>query len=354
MNELIVNLHMHTRYSDGHGSHSDIVAAGLKTGLDVAIVSDHNVWVNGPQDFYTEGDRRLLLLVGQEIHDQGRSPQKNHLLVFGAERELATYAYDPQTLIQQVKRSGGICFLAHPHDKAASVIRETAISWVDWDLAGYTGIELWNSMSELKTYLRSRLHAMFYLLFPQRIARGPDPETLAKWDAMLKSGRRLAAIGGSDAHQFPIRMGPFQRVAFPYELHFAWLNTHLLLPGELRADPAEAAAQVYEGLGKGRAFIGNDWPAPTRGFRFVGHGKEQTAEMGDTISSKFGVTLQIKLPQRTECSLIKDGQVLKTWQDREICTYTATEPGAYRVEAYLQAFGARRGWIYSNPIYVVS
>jgi hypothetical protein len=352
MKELIVNLHMHTRYSDGHGSHSDIVAAGLKTGIDVAIVSDHNVWVNGPQDFYTEGDRRLLLLIGEEIHDQARDPQKNHLLVFGADRELATYAFDPQTLIEQVQRVGGLSFLAHPDDKAAPVIRETSIAWLDWNLQGYTGIELWNTMSELKNYFHSYLHAVFYILFPHRIARGPDRDTLAKWDGLLKSGRRLVAIGGSDAHQFPVRVGPFRRAIFPYELHFGWLNTHLLVKTDLSADPAEAAAQVYEALRSGRAFIGYDWPAPTRGFHFVGHGKEQIAEMGDTISCKFGVTLQIKLPRRTECCLIKDGQLLKTWQDRDICTYTATAPGAYRVEAYLQTFGARRGWIYSNPIYI--
>jgi hypothetical protein len=209
-------------------------------------------------------------------------------------------------------------------------------------------------MSELKTYLHSRLHAMFYILFPHRIARGPDPETLAKWDELLKSGRRLVAIGGSDAHQFPIHLGPFQRVVFPYQLHFGWLNTHMLIKSDLSTDPGEAADQVYEGLRSGRVYIGYDWPASTCGFHFVGHGKEQTAEMGDMISSKFGVTLQIKLPQRTECCLFKDGQVLKTWQDREICTFTATESGAYRVEAYLQAFGARRGWIYSNPIYIVN
>ncbi len=354
MQEFIVNLHMHTRYSDGHGSHADIVAAGLKAGIDVAIVTDHNVWVNGPQDFYREGDRRLLLLVGEEIHDQARDPQKNHLLVFGAERELATYAYDPQTLIQQVQRAGGLSFLAHPDDPASPTFGETDISWVDWDVQGYTGIELWNTMSEFKSHLHSRLQAIYYALQPQRIAFGPDPVTLAKWDAQLKSGRRLVAIGGSDAHQLPGKMGPIQRMLFPYEMHFGWLNTHLLLKEQLSADPGEAAAQVYEGLGAGRAFIGYDWPASTRGFHFVGQGKEQTADMGDTISAKFGVTLQIKLPLRTECCLIKDGKPVQTWLDREICTFTATEPGAYRVEAYLQWNGARRGWIYSNPIYIVN
>ncbi len=353
MQEFIVNLHMHTRYSDGHGSHAEIVAAGLKAGIDVAIVTDHNVWVNGPQDYYREGDQRLLLLVGEEIHDQARDPQKNHLLVFGAERELATYAYDPKTLIQQVNQAGGLSFLAHPDDKASPTFGETDISWVNWDLPGYTGIELWNTMSELKSYLRSRLHGLYYALQPHRIGRGPDPDTLAKWDAQLKAGRRLVAIGGSDAHQFPGKMGPIEKVLFPYEMHFRWLNTHLLLESDLSSDPAEAAAQVYAGLRAGRAFIGYDWPASTRGFHFTGQGKEQTAEMGDAIPAKFGVTLQIRLPMRAECCLIKDGKLVQTWIDREICTFTATQPGAYRVEAYIDWYGARRGWIYSNPIYII-
>ena len=50
MPEVIVNLHMHTRYSDGDGSHTDIVQAALRAGLDAVIVTDHNVWVNGPED----------------------------------------------------------------------------------------------------------------------------------------------------------------------------------------------------------------------------------------------------------------------------------------------------------------
>ena len=53
-----------------------------------------------------------------------------------------------------------------------------------------------------------------------------------------------------------------------------------------------------------------------------------------------------------KCRLLKDGQLVKTWRKREICTYIATEPGVYRVEAYRSYIGRRRGWIFSNPIYV--
>ena len=74
--------------------------------------------------------------------------------------------------------------------------------------------------------------------------------------------------------------------------------------------------------------------------------------MGDDLSIESGVTLQIRLPFPTECRLIKDGQPLKTWKDKEIITHIITQPGVYRVEVYINYLGRRRGWIFSNPIYI--
>ena len=82
---------MHTHYSDGLVRIKDIATAAMKVGIDAVIVTDHNVWVDGPAG-YLKVEDALLLMVGEEIHDQSRQPQKNHLLVFGANRELATYA----------------------------------------------------------------------------------------------------------------------------------------------------------------------------------------------------------------------------------------------------------------------
>ena len=69
MYELTINLHMHTRYSDGHGSHKDLARAAIKAGLDAIIVSDHNIWVQGVEDYYHEDDGQVLMLVGEEVHD---------------------------------------------------------------------------------------------------------------------------------------------------------------------------------------------------------------------------------------------------------------------------------------------
>lgn len=352
MHEVVINLHMHTHLSDGHVTHGEIAQAALKTGLEAVIVTDHNVWVDGPEGYYKDGDRRVLLMVGEEVHDQARVPQKSHLLVFGAGRELATHAPEPQHLIDAVQAAGGLAFIAHPFDPAAPAVGEEDISWVDWGVNGFHGIELWNGMSEFKSLLKSKLHAIFYALNPKHIAHGPLPQARQKWDELLKEGRRVTAIGGSDAHALPRRLGPIKKTLFPYEFHFRAINTHLLIPQPLSGDAYEDKQVLLSALRQGNAFIGYDLPAPTRGFHFTGQGSGGMVQMGEETSARNGVTLQVRLPLRTECRLLCDGKPVKTWRDRENCMYITTEPGAYRVEAYIHYLGRRRGWIYSNPIYI--
>lgn len=352
MEELVISLHMHTTYSDGTGSHKDIVDAALKVGLDAVIVTDHNVLVDGPEGYYKEGRRRTLLLIGEEIHDQARQPQRNHLLVFNARRELASYAPNPQILIDKVREEGGLSFIAHLYDPECPPIKETDISWVDWDVHGYTGIELWNSLSELKIQGKTFLHILFYVLFPAFLNHQPPHEHLEKWDELLNLGKKVVAIGGADAHALPANAGPLHMTVYPYEFHFRGITTHIQSPSQLTGSIEADRKMIYAALGSGHCFVAYDLPASTRGFNFTAQGRENTAQMGDEISANGGVTFNIKLPQISECRLLKDGKLLKRWDSRETCTHITTEPGVYRVEVYRRYLGLRRGWIFSNPIYV--
>lgn len=353
MYEIIVNLHMHTRYSDGHGSHAEIAQAALKSGIDAVIVTDHNIWVDGPGRYYTDDDgQRLLLLVGEEIHDQVREPQKNHLLAFGANAELALLAGDPQQLVDEIRKRGGYSFLAHPVDPPSPVLGEQDLSWVDWQVCDFSGIELWNAMSEFKSRLRTRLHGLFYLFNPSRVACGPFPQAIERWDELLAQRGRVAIIGGSDAHAFPVKLGWLRRQVYPYEFHFKAVNTHVLLDQPLSGDYPSDSRRVIDAIGQGRSFIGYDLPAATRGFRFSANGREAKAAPGEELSAQNGVTFQIKLPQAADCRLIKDGKLLRRWEKETIGTYITKEPGIYRVEAYLRYKGRNRAWIFSNPIYI--
>jgi hypothetical protein len=351
MNEIVVNIHMHTRYSDGGGSHQDIAGAALDAGLDAVIVTDHNVLVRGFEGYYKNDRRKVLMLIGQEVHDQDRDPQKNHLLIVGAQRELAPFADDPQLLIRAVKDSGGLSFIAHPNDPPAPAVGEADISWVDWSVKGFTGIELWNGFSEFKTLLRTKLHAVFYVFFPALIARGPLPATLRKWDDLLEENR-VVAIGGSDAHALLQHLGPLHRVVFPYGFHFRAINTHVFLPNPLSGDVVTDKRMILEALAAGHCFIGYDLPAPTRGFRFTAQGREADAIMGDEIQAQGGITLQTHLPFMAEIRLLKNGQLIRTVRNKQAMTHITSDPGVYRVEAYRNYLGRRVGWIFSNPIYV--
>lgn len=352
MHEIIINLHMHTRYSDGSGNHDDIAAAALRAGLDAVIVTDHNVLVKGFEGYIKQGHRRLLMLVGEEVHDQDREPQKNHLLAFGADQEMATFADEPQLLINAIEDAGGLSFIAHPHDPSAPAVGETDITWVDWSVHDFTGIELWNGLSELKTLVPTRLHGALYAFFPALVAHAPIPDTLRKWDELLTSNR-VVAVGGSDAHALHLQLGPLHRTIFPYEFHFRAINTHLLLPEPLTGKLETDSQMIYGALRAGHCFIGYDLPRQTRGFRFVGHGREADAVMGDEIPGHGGVTLQVHLPDLAEIRLIKDGAVIQVAKKAYDLTYrTSGEPGTYRVEAYRRYRGRKRGWVFSNPIYV--
>ncbi len=351
MHEVVVNIHMHTLFSDGHATHAQIAREAAQAGIDAVIVTDHNVFVHGVEGYYEFDGRKVLLLVGEEIHDQARTPQKNHLLVFGVRGEMAQYASDAQKLVQQVRQAGGLAFIAHPYDPEAKAVNEKDISWVDWEVQGFHGLELWNGFSEFKSRLKSKLHAIYYAYQPEHIAIQPAPEALQKWDELLKSGEKLAIIGGSDAHALPVTLGPLKRTVFPYGFHFKCINTHVLLEHPLSGDYEQDRQALLEAIGKGSSYIAYDLPAHARGFKFTANGLRQVAYMGDEISTTNGLTFQISLPLEAHCRLIKDGVEMKTWNHRKNCTYITSEPGTYRVEAYIPFLGKKRGWIFSNPIY---
>lgn len=350
--EYVGNLHVHTPYSDGHGTHEQIALAALRAGLDFVVTTDHNVWVEGMDGYRRCGSRRVLLISGEEVHDQTRVPQKNHLLIYEAHQELSPKAPEPQGLIDAVEQAGGLSFLAHPVDPAAPVVGEPDLSWVDWQVEGYTGLEIWNFMSEFKSHVTSLRLGFYYAYNPERSARGPFPEVLERWDHLLASGKRVVAIGGADAHATPIQKGPFKRIILPYEFLFRAVNTHVLtrqpLSGEVEAD----RRILFRNLGRGRCFVGFDLPASTRGFRFNAQGNGEQGEMGESIRARYGITLQVKLPERAHLRLIKDGLEVRSWEDCLTAIHTVTEPGAYRVEAHRLYKGKPCGWIYSNPIYV--
>jgi hypothetical protein len=98
--------------------------------------------------------------------------------------------------------------------------------------------------------------------------------------------------------------------------------------------------------------VGYDLPAPTRGFLFTAQGAESAAVMGDEMPSRGNVILQARVPSFAEISILRDGQLVQRATHAQALTYMASQPGAYRIEVHRLYLGQRRGWIFSNPIYL--
>jgi hypothetical protein len=343
MIELVGNMHMHTTYSDGTATHRGLAEAAARAGLDWIIVTDHNIWVNGVAGYYDN----LLLLVGEEVHDCRRVPQANHLLVYGADCELATLAANPQAVIDAAQERGALTFLAHPVEYASRVAGEDALGWDAWDVTGYTGIEIWNYMSEFKARIPTKLHAMWYAYFPEAGIRGPFKSALELWDHLMTGGGRVVGIGGADAHGNAYSLGPLRRTIFPYEYLFRAINTHLLVESALTGDVAQDQAMIFEALRTGRAWVGCDVLGSTRGFRFEARSGVSRVTIGDEIRRAGAVTFEVATPLPGDIQLVGNGRVVARASGRAL-KFLSAEPGAYRVQVYRGG----KGWVFSNPLFV--
>ncbi len=358
-------MHMHTPYSDGEAWHKEIADAAIDAGLDFIIVTDHNVWVDGVEGYYENGNGRVLLLSGEEVHNVRRKPQGSHLLIYGAERELSPCAPQPQELLDAARESGGYTFLAHPHERDCRLFDQPNLGWRDWEIEGYTGLEIWNYMSSFVSRLAEQLDnlpfkngvidkltAVYVALNQEKYIAFPEAETLALWDELLAQGKQITAVGNSDAHGTPMNFGPLRRTIYPYEYLFRCINTHILLDAPLSDDFTWDKQRILRAIGKGHSWVAYDLPHATKGFRFSGQGK-QKGIMGSRIQMDGGgATLQVRAPARACIRLIRHGELVASVENDNHLTYIATEPGAYRVECTIPFRGRARGWIYSNPVYL--
>jgi hypothetical protein len=341
------SIHNHTVHSDGTGTVEELVAAAARAGLDFLIITDHNILVDQSLQGW-HGD--VLLLIDIEVHNPELKPERNHCLTLNVSEDVTPFGKDPQELIDAVRARGGLTFLAHPIDPPGKLIPE-CFPWTEWDIEGFTGVELWNYMSEFRPYATSKAKAVVMAYFPHWFTTGPWPEMLAKWDELLQK-QPTAAIGGPDAHAQVYHLGPLKRRFLPYEDCFRAVNTHIITPVPFNRDVEHDKRLVYEALGAGRAWIGYDLLRATEGFRFVAETGAGTAHMGDSVSLADAPLLRVETPASGHIKLIRAGSgVVAETKGREL-VHRPQEPGAYRVEVWKRWWFKPRGWIFSNPIYV--
>ena len=344
--EYIGSIHLHTTCSDGAASHLEVAGIAAQAGLDFLIVTDHNAFASGLDGWCDD----VLLLVGEEINDSRLDPAANHYLALDIKRHVPGDSASSQDIIDAVSAQGGFGFIAHPFEHSPPFTREPGLPWIDWQVTGYTGLEIWNYMSEFKSYLHDLPRALLFILCPQAAITGPFPETLAKWDELLPV-RRTAAISGTDAHGNTYTLGPLRRALLPYEHCFKALRTHILASEPLNRDLEHDRKVVYTALKAGRSFVAYDAIGDATGFRFQGSSDQVTATVGEEISLAREVSFEIESPLRADLQLLRDGRVVAQQRGKTL-RYSTRETGVYRVEAYRRRLLKSRGWVFTNPIYV--
>ena len=168
------DLHAHTVYSDGGYTPQQQIANALARDLDFFFFSEHNT--NAGIEIYGLYQPPNLL-IGQAIEVTTRS---GHWQALGVARD-RNYDWrgapgDPsvfQAVAAQVHKDGGLVSINHPFETCL------ACNWsLDWD--HNQAIELWNGPWD-----------------------PPDDHTVAFWQENLVAGKRMTAVGGSDAHRPP-------------------------------------------------------------------------------------------------------------------------------------------------------
>ncbi|MFO0807973.1 MAG: hypothetical protein U0746_05080 [Gemmataceae bacterium] len=388
LNDYRCILHAHAEDS-AHtgGTLPEMLADAKKAGVHAILLTDH---FRPPRDFIDGRWRGMkdgvLFVPGSESHG---------FLVYPVASILNRMDLTGADFVRTVTTGEGMIFLSHIEERR------------DHSLDGLTGLEIYNRHWDAKQDKASLVSVAMKLTDPKQLAelqdavrRFPD-ELLAfqcdypkmyldKWDEGLAAQRRLTGVAANDCHHnqiYIVKMVDESTVLVgtnvdedkslrkitatlrpgikemtkghkpgailasvdtdPYYRSFRNSSTHILAP---QLD--EAA--IRTALKAGRAFVAHDWMCDATGFRFGAADARgnPVAIMGDEVSRADGLKLTAKLPLPALVRLMRHGKEVARAEGKADFEFAVTEPGAYRLEAWLKLDGEARPWILANPIYV--
>lgn len=342
-------IHFHSLYSfDGRVSIKEIIKAAGENGIDFLMLTDHST-LAARKDGLEGWNGGILLVVGQEI-----SPRFNHYLAFDINEELIVNENDieckPQDYIDRVNALGGIGFIAHPDHEGTEKFHVKHFPWQDWSVYGYTGMGVWDFMTDWQSTLKSLPSALIAYLFPAYVLKGPRDKTLERWDHLNKEGR-VVGIGELDNHDTPRKILGITVGVFPFKRAFRFTRTHLLLDNPLKGKAEEDIKALLNALANGRAYVAMEYFRDATGVSLSLSDFNREVTMGDEFSLKGEALLNAKIPEKGKIRIIHDGRLFAETIDKDI-TCKILQRGIYRAEVYLKVRGRYRPWIFSNPVYV--
>jgi hypothetical protein len=341
LHDLTCVVHVHSTYSDGTGTVPEIAAAAASNGVDVVLLTDHDTLAarrRGEEGWHGS----TLVLVGEEVSPKGR----DHFLAFGIEHEIKR-GQPSAGICASAKEQGGFGFAAHPWSAGSQVVkRPGAMPWTDIDCEGLEGIEVWSFVTDTLESLRSFREIFGFLARPGHTLDHPPATNISEWDR-LGARRRVVGIAGIDAHQIGIRVAGHVPIRLmSYARSFRYLHTHVLCDELPNGDVEHDSEQVYSALRAGRCYMAVDALAPARGFSFGGDGLAMGSE-----APASEIILRARTPRPAALRLLRNGAEIAREEGASL-EVPVSEPGVYRVEARLTAYGRERTWILSNPVYL--
>lgn len=339
--------HVHSDFSDGSGSREEICRDARGQGLDFVILTDHGR-PNLQASAATAWIHDTLLIGASEF-----SLNSGHLAAAGYRIPAYIFPPEPQEAIAEVDRDQGVSFIAHPLDRK--------IPWTDWQVRGFTGIEILSLYQLAKKNFFSSI-----ALFPLQYLFNPDaaltaliayPEKEMRiWDRFNQKGKYYG-IYALDSHA-KLQISKKIRLHFPsYGATFRILNIYVKVERELEKDPQAAAATILASVRRGNFFSVIESLAAANGFENYYLEKDgRQVEMGGDAEADGGV-LVLKLPFNfsTDILVKKDGETYKIIQDnlRQEIDISISRPGVYRCEiAPHSGRGSNLPWILANPIFI--
>ncbi|MCH5317807.1 MAG: CehA/McbA family metallohydrolase [Eubacterium sp.] len=159
--------HLHTTNSDGILTKDQLVEKCKEAGLDFMIITDHNF--NSIEESYYDGD--MLVIQGQEI-----TGDNGHVNIWGVKvPQEPPYTLDTkedyEKIIDECRKAGATVSLNHPYCSLCGFR-------IDIDDLYCDCVEVWNTIQHTDNMVNRDW-----------------------WVKQLLSGRKLAAIGGSDFHK---------------------------------------------------------------------------------------------------------------------------------------------------------
>ena len=339
--------HLHSTFSDGLGTAAEICRTAAAQNLDFVILTDHGR-PNRAASAATSWREGTLLIGASEF-----SLHAGHMAAAGY--HVPDYEFPPeaQEAIDEVARDKGVTFISHPLDNR--------IPWTDWDVRGFTGIEI------ISLYQMAKKNLLYGLtLFPLQYLLSPDyaltafisypKRELEIWDRFNRQGKYFA-IYALDSHA-KLALGKKVRFRFPsYAATFKIMRVYVKVDRELDRDAATAAATVIASLRRGNFFSVIESLAAANGFDF--HYLEadgRAVEMGGSAAQAGGsLLLRLPFPFTTDVRIMKDGNLFRLIKDnrRQEIRVDVNESGVYRCEIFLHSGRlSRLPWILANPIFV--